>query len=135
MDCFGKRDVRIYLYPSDNNSSIRAVRQKNVLVSAELVCFVNVNVSKHGIFSFCHLANHAANNLKNLGLLSPIIAALPRGLFGRNCVFEFEIIRQMFKSLRKSALLLFLGKCDSPAVVVSLIMANASGTLCLLLPG
>ena len=118
MDCFGKRDVRIYLYPSDNNSSIRAVRQKNVLVSAELVCFVNVNVSKHGIFSFCHLGTHTANDLKNSSLLSAIITALPRALIGRNCVFEFEIILQMFKSLGRSTLLLFSGKYASIAAVV-----------------
>ena len=87
-------------------------------------------------FAFYHLATHAANDLKNSDLLSPIFAALPRGLFGWNWVFEFEIIQQMFKSLRKSALLFFSGKCDSvAAVVVSLIMANANGTLPLLLPG
>ena len=131
-----KRNVRIYLYPSSNNSSIRAAWHKSVLISAGLVYFVKVDISKHGIFSFCHLATHAANYFKNSGLLPSVIAALPRGLFGKNFVFEFEIIHQMFKRLRKSALLFFSGKHDLiAAVIVSWIMANANGTLCLLLPG
>ena len=131
-----KGDVRIDLYPSSDSSLIRAAWHKSVHISAELVSLVNVNVSKHGISSFCHLATHAANDFKNSGLLSPIIAELQRGLFGRNCVFEFGIIHQMFKSIRKSALLFFSGKYDSiAAVVVSWIMANANGTLCLLFPG
>ena len=131
-----KCDVRTYLHPSSNNSSIRAAWHKSVLISAELVCFVAVNVSKHGIFSFFHLATHAANDLKNSGFMSPIFIALPRRLFGRDCFFEFEIIHQMFKSFRRSALLFFSGKYNSiAAVVVSWTMAYANGTLWLLLPG
>ena len=93
---FWKCDVRIYLCPSSNNASIRAAWHKSVLINAEHVCLVHINASKYGIFSFSHLATHTLDNLKNSGLLSPIFAALPGGLFGRNCVFKFEIIHQMF---------------------------------------
>ena len=112
---------------------MKAAWHKSFLIIANLLCFVNVNVPKHGIFSFYHLATHVGNDLKNLGLLSPI------------CFHENYLERIAFSNLKLSTkcskvsesqhCYSFQGIRFNSSSRRPWIQANTNGTLCYRYPG
>ena len=97
---------------------------------------VQVNRSQFDMLSSFHSSIQSAKACRNVGLLSPKIAALTRWLLLLNSVLEFETSHQALMSFKKLDAQLHSGKDDVIAAdVVSWNMANASGTLCLLFPG
>ena len=73
---------------------------------------VKVNCSQFDMLSSFHSSIQSAKARRNVGLLSPKIAALPRRLLLLNSVLEFETTHQALMSFKKLYAQLRSGEYD-----------------------